>query len=158
VKVSSDCSCHPIATSTAAATSTRWSFLGTIPLGAYVILHNVKKGVGPWISWENARSNYSRVKQVPNFLWKADPGTYNWLEMFRWSIVACALLFFAFFGFADEVRRHYRLVYTSLASRIGISTAGATLHESYHAYLIGFNLVTSSRRTSLSSACRLSLT
>lgn len=108
--------------------------LGTIPIGTYVIVYNAKQGVGPWISWENVHSDYSRVIQVPAFVWKEDPGIYNGLEMFRWLIVTCAFIFFGFFGFADEARQHYRLVYTSLASRIGISTtASTTLHGSSHA-------------------------
>jgi len=108
--------------------------LGTIPIGTYVIVHNIKLGVGPWISWENVHSDYSRVMQVPGFVWKNNLDVYNGLEMFRWLIVACAFIFFGFFGFAAEARQHYRLVYTSLASRIGISTtASTTLHGSSHA-------------------------
>ena len=56
------------------------------------------------------------------------------LEVFRWSLVLCAFVFFALFGFADEARQHYRLVYTTLASRIGYSTF--TLHGSSHACVV----------------------
>jgi pheromone a factor receptor len=133
--------------------------LGTIPIGTYVIVYNAKQGVGPWINWENVHSDYSRVIQVPAFAWKEDPGLYNGLEMFRWLIVACAFIFFGFFGFADEARQHYRLVYTSLASRIGISTtASTTLHGSSHAYVMIFDHVAGSRLTRHSSARRLTLT
>src|SRR5579863_686015 len=57
---------------------------GTIPLGTYVIVFNARKGVGPWISWENVHSNYSQVIQVPSFEWKSIPEVYQELEMFRW--------------------------------------------------------------------------
>lgn len=132
--------------------------LCTIPLATYGIVLNAKAGVLPWISWENVHSDYSRVIQVPGFVWRENRDIYNGLEEFRWVLVACSLVFFAFFGFADEARQHYRLVYTSLASRIGISTASTTLHGSSHAYVMVFNYVTSSRLTGLSSARRLLLT
>jgi hypothetical protein len=54
--------------------------------------------------------------------------------MYRWLLVACSFVFFAFFGFGDEAGRHYRLVYTSLASRIGLSTS--TLRGSSHGCVV----------------------
>jgi pheromone a factor receptor len=108
--------------------------LATIPLGTYWILYNAKRGVGPWKSWAYQHADYSRVVQVPDFIWKNNSSLVVPLESFRWSLVACAFIFFAFFGFADEARQRYRLVYTSLASRIGVSTSSGTLHESSHAY------------------------
>jgi pheromone a factor receptor len=96
--------------------------LGTVPLGTYIIVHNVKLGVGPWKGWAQMHSDYSRVIQVAGFIWKNDPDISTIIELYRWSLVACAFLFFALFGFADEARLHYRRVYTSFASRIGFST------------------------------------
>jgi len=95
--------------------------LATIPLGTYIIVRNAKRGVYPWISWENVHRDYSRVIQVPASVWKEDKSTYDQVEMFRWLIVASAFIFFGFFGFSDEARQHYRLVYTSLASCMTIS-------------------------------------
>jgi len=116
--------------------------LGTIPLGTYWIVFNARKGVRPWKSWAWQHADYSRVEQIPAFAWKANPGAVTGLEAFRWSLVACAFIFFAFFGFADEARQHYRLVYTSLATRMGITTSsGTTLLGSSHAYVLVFNMV-----------------
>jgi hypothetical protein len=116
--------------------------LGTIPLGTYWIVFNASKGIQPWKGWAWEHADYSRVEQVPAFAWKADPGAVTGLEAFRWSLVACAFIFFAFFGFADEARQHYRLVYTSLASRMGITTSsGTTLLGSSHAYVLVFNML-----------------
>jgi len=36
--------------------------------------------------------------------------------------VFCAFVFFVFFGFADEARRNYRIVYISFAKKIGLLT------------------------------------
>ena len=95
--------------------------LGTIPLGTYFIVANAKAGVKPWKSWADTHSNYSEVIQVPSIVWENDPYFAGCLGIFRWSLVACAFIFFAFFGFADEARQHYRRVYESIASRIGYS-------------------------------------
>jgi pheromone a factor receptor len=93
--------------------------LGTIPLGTYFIVINAKAGVKPWKGWAFAHSHFSHVIQIPSVVWRKDPGG---IETYRWSLVACAFIFFGFFGFADEARQHYRRLYTSIASRIGYST------------------------------------
>ena len=96
--------------------------LGTIPLGTYIIVLNTS-GVTPYGSWAFVHSHYSEVNPVPSVVWKNNSNSFNGLEMFRWSLVAAAFVFFALFGFADEARQHYRLVYTSLARRIGYLTS-----------------------------------
>ena len=105
--------------------------LGSIPLGTYIIVSNVKGGVTPWKGWAYTHSNYSEVDQIAGSVWRNDPGMEIGLEMFRWSLVACAFVFFAFFGFADEALQHYRRLYTSIASHVGYSTF--TDHKSSHA-------------------------
>jgi pheromone a factor receptor len=94
---------------------------GTIPLGTYIIVVSAKAGVTPWQGWAATHSNYSEVIQIASFIWRSDPGMANGLEMFRWSLVACAFVFFAFFGFTDETRQFYRRMYKPIASRIGCS-------------------------------------
>jgi hypothetical protein len=108
--------------------------LGTIPLGTILIAKTVKLGVGPWRGWANTHENYSAVYQVPASVWKNDSNTATFLEMYRWSLVLCAFLFFALFGFADEAQQHYRRVYTTIASRIGPSAS--TLFRSSRAYVV----------------------
>ena len=105
--------------------------LGTIPLGTYILVSAAKGGVGPWQSLASMHSHYSEVDQVPGFVWKNNPQSAISLEMYRWLLVVCAFIFFAFFGFAKEAREHYRLVYTWLASRIG--RPKSTLRGSSHA-------------------------
>ena len=106
----------------------------TIPLSTYYIVYNAKSGVTPYISWSNIHQNYSAVIQFSSVEWKNNPSSVSGLELFRWSNVICAFLFFSLFGFADEARQHYRRVYTTLASRIGYSTF--TLQGSSHAYVV----------------------
>jgi pheromone a factor receptor len=97
--------------------------LGTIPLGTLYIVKNAKSGVEPWRGWAYTHENYSAVYQVPASVWKNEPDSVFALEMYRWSLVLCAFVFFALFGFANEARQHYRRVYTSIASHIGYSTS-----------------------------------
>ena len=96
--------------------------VGTIPLGTVYIVKTAKLGVGPWRGWTFTHEGYSAVYQIPASVWKNDSYNVFALEMFRWSLVLCAFLFFALFGFANEARQQYRRVYTAIASRIGYST------------------------------------
>lgn len=41
------------------------------------------------------------------------------LELSRWIIVVCGLLFFAFFGFAQEARTNYRKAYLTIVGSLG---------------------------------------
>ncbi|KAI0060066.1 STE3-domain-containing protein [Artomyces pyxidatus] len=105
--------------------------LGTIPITTYSIWFNAKDGqVNKWVSWANTHYNYSKVEQIPSVLWKSDYNATVSLELSRWFCVLCAFVFFGFFGFADEARKHYRLVYTSLSSRLGYSTTSSSLTAS----------------------------
>ncbi|KAF8259095.1 GPCR fungal pheromone mating factor [Lactarius quietus] len=109
--------------------------LGTIPAAAWVLSFNVKLGFVAWRNWHWAHSNNSQIVQVASIIWKTNHSSHVGFEFFRWSLVVCAFIFFGFFGFADEARRHYRLVYTSLASRVGLSTSNGKLSGSSHAYV-----------------------
>ena len=107
--------------------------LGTIPLGTYLIVLN-SNGVTPYGSWASVHSDYSKVNEFPSAIWKKNSTLVIDLEMFRWSLVACAFVFFAFFGFADDARQHYRLVYMWLARRLGYPTS--SLRGSSRVYVV----------------------
>ena len=77
--------------------------------------------VHPWISWDDTHANYSHVNQFPSVMWRAGPTSGPLLELNRWIIVIAALLFFAFFGFAEEARRHYRKAYSFATSSLRLS-------------------------------------
>src|ERR1700753_2142491 len=75
--------------------------LCTVPLATFYIVYDAKSGITPWKGWASMHSHYSEVEQVASFTWKNVRGAIP-LEMFRWSLVACAFLFFALFGLAVE--------------------------------------------------------
>ena len=70
---------------------------------------------------------FSRVDQIPATIWRSDPNANTGIEMSRWLIVVCGLIFFAFFGFADEAQRHYKIAFDSVVKRVGnTTTTGST--------------------------------
>ncbi|KAJ2926475.1 hypothetical protein H1R20_g10616, partial [Candolleomyces eurysporus] len=94
----------------------------TIPLGCWTIAVNVMAGVFPWLGWADTHYGFSRVDKIPAIIWRNDPASNSGLEFTRWSIVVCAMVFFAFFGFADEARKNYRSAVESVAKKVGYST------------------------------------
>jgi pheromone a factor receptor len=109
--------------------------LGTIPLAIYAMHLNLENSaLRPWISWADTHSGYSRVDQIPSLLWRSNPIVENSLEMTRWLCVACALLFFGFFGFADEARSRYRSAASTIVKHLGISTniSSSTIYVSQY--------------------------
>lgn len=98
-----------------------------IPLAIATMILNATRGeVRPWISWEDTHWGFSRVDQIPAIIWRSDPNANTGIEMSRWLVVVCGLIFFAFFGFADEAQKHYKLAFDSVAKRVGYTTTGST--------------------------------
>ena len=107
---------------------------GTVPLATFNIVFVAKSGIHPWKSWADTKSHYSVVYQIAGFIWKDLPETAVGLEVFRWSLVACAYTFFAFFGFSREAREHYYRLYKTLARCFGYSMS--TPHGVPHACVL----------------------
>ncbi|KAJ7189820.1 putative pheromone receptor [Mycena pura] len=99
--------------------------LCTVPISIWIIVTEASVyGLDPRVSWAVTHSNFSRVGQFPGIIWRSDKPTVMGLEMNRWLFVACAFIFFIFFGFADEARKNYRSAFTTVARRVGYTTAG----------------------------------
>lgn len=64
-------------------------------------------------------ADFSRVDQFPAILWRSNAIQEGSLEASRWLVVALAIVFFAFFGFADEALRNYKLAAAFIAKRVG---------------------------------------
>ncbi|TBU29735.1 pheromone A receptor-domain-containing protein [Dichomitus squalens] len=90
----------------------------TTPIAAYGLYLNATSPIYPWISFSDTHFDYSRVDQYPSVVWKMSTSAVISFEFSRWSVVFCALLFFAFFGFADEARRHYSKVLAPLVNLV----------------------------------------
>ncbi|KAJ7643057.1 pheromone receptor [Mycena polygramma] len=83
-----------------------------LPLATYgLYLTASRSPIAPWVSWADTHADFFAINQVPALFWRADAHTQATVELSRWAGVICALAFFAFFGFAAEARKHYRLAF-----------------------------------------------
>jgi pheromone a factor receptor len=98
-------------------------FCFTIPVAVWAIVANsVWSDVQPWVSWADTHWGYSRVFQYPRIIMDQTPVFVSLLETTRWAAVLCAFTFFGFFGFADEAKKHYRIVASTVTKRLGYTT------------------------------------
>ncbi|KAI0947520.1 hypothetical protein AcW1_007727 [Taiwanofungus camphoratus] len=95
----------------------------TVPLGIYTMVINAKEPLYKWEGLANLHYQFSRVGQYPAIVWRSDPLIVKSLDFNMWSYITCALVFFAFFGFAGEARKHYRLACVFLGKRLGVRTS-----------------------------------
>ena len=109
--------------------------LFTVPFGIYQIYANLQGGAAPWQGWANTHYDFSRVDLYPAVLWKSDPAFTIPLQISRWMLPACAFIFFAFFGFAEEARRRYYTIYCVVGARLHamriLSFRSSVSHPSY---------------------------
>ncbi|KAH9976788.1 pheromone A receptor-domain-containing protein [Lactifluus volemus] len=89
----------------------------TVPLSSFMLIYSFNVGFEKF-SWSSLRHNYTHVPQYSTIEWQSDPVEYAIIEIGAWSVVCCAFIFFAFFGFADDARDHYRRVYSSITRRM----------------------------------------
>ncbi|KAJ7085486.1 pheromone receptor Rcb3 B45 [Mycena belliarum] len=91
------------------------------PISSYGLYLNVTQSpIQPWISWANTHFDFFTIEQVPAIFWRANHNSVVAIELSRWSQIFCAFLFFGFFGFAAEARKHYRLAFWAVATRCGV--------------------------------------
>ncbi|KIK58767.1 hypothetical protein GYMLUDRAFT_45080 [Collybiopsis luxurians FD-317 M1] len=99
----------------------------TVPLTIFLIwLSATHSPISPWISIANTHIDYGRVDQYPSVLYNLNPISVRGMLFTRWASVACAFIFFAFFGFAEEARRHYALWYRAVLRLFGIKPSLST--------------------------------
>ena len=101
-----------------------------LPMSLFLFYNNAHNAVvSPWISWQDTHSNYSFVGQLHSAAWRLHAGGI--LEWDRWSVVLAAFSFFAFFGFAEEARKNYRLAYSFAKSRLYRGNLGTKSASSF---------------------------
>ncbi|PIL26107.1 hypothetical protein GSI_11861 [Ganoderma sinense ZZ0214-1] len=94
----------------------------TIPLTIYNIVSNFEQDPYPWRGFADLHSNFGRVRQVAAIVWRQEPQIVSIMRFRQWVPIACAIVFFLFFGLAEEARKHYKLALSSVAKRVGITT------------------------------------
>jgi pheromone a factor receptor len=92
----------------------------TVPLAAFIMWSDIHTfTIWPYEGWANVHWGFSQVDQIPSLVWRSYRPVLISLEMGRWIPIGCAFTFFIFFGFADEARKNYRMLFTSVAKRVG---------------------------------------
>ncbi|OJT14439.1 Pheromone B alpha 3 receptor [Trametes pubescens] len=100
--------------------------LCTVPLATYNLVVDATQPIYPYRGLADLHFGFSRVNQKSAVSWRASPAVVSAMDFKRWNVIACALVFFCFFGLAEEARKHYRLALTSVAKRVGITTLGGS--------------------------------
>ena len=96
--------------------------LCTTPLAIFITWLNLTaQPVEPWKGWSDTHFDYSRVEQIPSILWHQNNLLVIGMELSRWVVPFLAFVFFGYFGFAEEARKHYRLAFWAVAKRFGFS-------------------------------------
>ncbi|KAG6836054.1 hypothetical protein H0H93_011912 [Arthromyces matolae] len=106
----------------------------TVPFAIWFLCEkSVILKVYPWKSWADTHDDFSRVDLVPASIWRANGVTVRSIELNRLATCLCGIVFFTFFGFAEEALLHYRLGVQFLAKLLGISsfTASVTPFRSF---------------------------
>ncbi|KAJ7085494.1 pheromone A receptor-domain-containing protein [Mycena belliarum] len=85
----------------------------TVPLGLLTIATNATAvRISTEVSGDVAPFDFSLIAQIPRDIWAADYTNHLTVELTRWLGTICALVFFGFFGVAEEARANYARAYT----------------------------------------------
>lgn len=87
----------------------------TIPITSYFLWVNLAQNPVYGWSWVSSHDGFDRVDTVPAVLWQNQAA--GGFEVSRWVNVLGAFVFFGFFGFSEEARRHY---YPLMASSLRV--------------------------------------
>lgn len=102
-----------------------------LPISTYGLYLNItSQPIYPWQGWANLHFDWYSIDIFPALIWRSDRITTITLELSRWSVIFCAIVFFAFFGFAEEARKHYRMTYWAVLKRFGITPTPRSLANS----------------------------
>ncbi|GBE87056.1 Pheromone B alpha 3 receptor [Sparassis crispa] len=96
--------------------------LGTVPIGVWGMTTYWRMPQYKWMGLHDMHFQFSRIPQWPVVTWwGTQQGSGYMLEI--WVTIVCPFVFFAFFGLAEEARKHYHSAATSIVRRLGISTS-----------------------------------
>ena len=96
--------------------------IATVPLSLWILVEQVTSPIYKWRGLGDLHQGFSRVDQWPAFVWRSSQSSINALEFTLWITVLMPMIFFAFFGVADEARNHYKMAISSVVKRVGLST------------------------------------
>jgi len=96
----------------------------TVPISTYGLYVNITfRPYYHWKSWSDTHSGWYIIDKYPAFLLRTKVSSIVTLELSRWSLVFCAVTFFAFFGLAGEARKQYGLIFSAFAKHFGFPSS-----------------------------------
>lgn len=98
----------------------------TIPIATYFLWSNLTQAPIYGWSWDSSHWGFDRVDTFPAVIWQ--PLYAGAFEVSRWVNVFGAFIFFGFFGFSEEARRHYYPLFASSMRAFGISVSGMSFN------------------------------
>ncbi|KAJ3557346.1 hypothetical protein NM688_g1519 [Phlebia brevispora] len=119
--------------------------ISTVPLATYLMVRQLRSPIYQWKGLGDLHWGFSAVHQYPSIVWLETPGNVTFLTMEPWLYITCGLIFFLFFGLAEEARTHYRLAFTTVAKKLGY-TSGPSATSGFSSGLPPYVI---SHRTSL---------
>ncbi|KAJ3486038.1 hypothetical protein NLI96_g4535 [Meripilus lineatus] len=82
----------------------------TLPLAAFFVYANLTQvPVVPWKGLADLHRDYGKIGHFSLDEWIQDSRIV--IEFENWITIACALVFFIFFGLTEEARKHYRFAF-----------------------------------------------
>ncbi|TDL26576.1 STE3-domain-containing protein [Rickenella mellea] len=84
-----------------------------------MILNLTTLPVVPYPGWASAHARSSVVDQLPAMVWRQSKASVVRLELSRWNVITCAVIFFGMFGFSADARKSYRVGFWTTAKLFG---------------------------------------
>lgn len=94
------------------------AMLVTIPLVSSSLSVKVSN-IQPWISWKDTHWHFSNINIYPANVWRRNSTSEGRMEVNRWVFIIPSVIFFAFFGFAEEARHNYRVAFWRVVGWLG---------------------------------------
>ncbi|KZP13102.1 STE3-domain-containing protein [Athelia psychrophila] len=90
------------------------NIIATVAFSPWTIIDEAQPGnLGPWLGWAAEHADWEVIWVVPYDKWN------SWLsQACRWYTPLCAFIFFAFFGFSDEMWAGYERSFRAASSKV----------------------------------------
>lgn len=111
--------------------------LVSVPISLFSLIFNAAYNpMNPWISWADTHADFFRVQQWPSLWWRQSNVLGVTIELNRWMPIVAAIVYFGFFGFAQEARKNYRSALDSVGRVTGIEKLLPTFKSSSSQYVV----------------------
>lgn len=87
----------------------------TVPLASWNLYLQTRSPLYKWRGLGDLHYDFGRIGQYPTILWLNNPMSKCAILFASWNVIASAFIFFAFFGCAEEARKHYSMAARAIA-------------------------------------------